>query len=187
MKTILVTALLLTTIILISGCTSTAETARYSIDSLPDNIEPANEGQLTPEGNSVGNKAPDFNLTATDGRMIRLSELTAQGKPVVLYFMTTWCPYCKEEYKNIEDAYKDNVEFISVGMDLNENNEMLEKYRTANGRPGSFAMGNVDMLKDYSVLYTTTKYVISREGVILYKSSGVLSADNWKVIFDSLQ
>src|SRR3989338_3117749 len=134
MKTILVTALLLTTIILISGCTSTAETARYSIDSLPDNIEPANEGQLTPEGNSVGNKAPDFNLTATDGRIVRLNDLTMQRKPVVLYFMTTWCPYCKEEYANIEEAFpsSDNVEFISVGMDLNENNDMLEKYRIAN-------------------------------------------------------
>ena len=42
-------------------------------------------------GNRVGNLAPDFTLTEiSTGQPVRLAELTAQGRPVVLYFFTTW-------------------------------------------------------------------------------------------------
>lgn len=186
---IILPALLLISVLFISGCTSQSIAAKYAAGSLPANIEPTNEGQLTPEGSSVGNKAPDFNLTTTDGRTIRLSELTKEKKPVVLYFMATWCPYCKQEYDEIEKVFPKfgGAEFISVSIDLNENAEALEKYRTSYNRPGLFAPGNEAILKDYNVIYTTTKYVISKDGVILYKGSGVLTSDNWKIIFDSLQ
>ena len=42
-------------------------------------------------GSRVGNMAPDFTLTEiSTGQPVRLAELTAQGRPVVLYFFTTW-------------------------------------------------------------------------------------------------
>lgn len=174
--------LLLLSVALISGCTSTAQ---YTKDNLPEGVEPTGEHST---GIVVGDRAPDFTLTATDGRTLKLGELIAQRKPVVLYFMTTWCPYCKEEYEEIEQVFPaKGVEFISVSMDLKEDAALLEKYRTNNNRPGTFAPGNEAILRDYSVLYTTTKYVISRDGTMLYKSSGVLSAENWKIIFDSVR
>lgn len=42
-------------------------------------------------GNRVGDLAPDFTLTevSTD-QPVQLAELTGQGRPVVLYFFTTW-------------------------------------------------------------------------------------------------
>ena len=154
MKTILL-ALLIVSIIFISGCT--------------------NEQQLTPTGNNVGDKAPDFTLTATDGRTLKLSELTVQKKPVVLYFMATWCPFCKEEYGEISKAYQQyayKVDLVSVSIDLNENTAVLEKYPMDNNRPGIFAPGNEGILKSYNVLYTTTKYAIDKNGVIVYKRVG---------------
>ena len=173
-------AILIVSIILISGCTSTAT---YTADNIPEGVQPTGEH---PVGNSAGDRAPDFTLTSTGGQNLSLSSLS--GKPVVLYFMTTWCPYCKEEYKEIEKVFpaNNNIQFISVSLDLNEDAAMLENYRTVNNRPGIFAPGNEQILRDYNVIYTTTKYVISGDGVILYKSSGVLSSDNWKIIFDSV-
>ena len=42
-------------------------------------------------GNRVGNMAPDFTLTeVSTGQPVQLAELTAQGRPVVLYFFATW-------------------------------------------------------------------------------------------------
>jgi len=40
----------------------------------------------------VGKPAPDFEFTTLDGRTFRLSEF--RGKPVMLWFITTWCPSC---------------------------------------------------------------------------------------------
>ena len=176
-------ALLVALIILISGCTSQTTQGKYSPVNLPPGV-PATGN--TPLGSSVGDKAPDFTLTATDGRVLNLSQL--KGKTVVLYFMATWCPFCKEEYGEIIKAFPayGNTEFISVSIDMNENAQTLDSYRKQYNRPGLFAPGNAEILNDYNVIYTTTKYVISKDGVILYKGSGVLSSDNWKIIFDAL-
>ena len=42
-------------------------------------------------GNRVGDLAPDFTLTEmSTGQSVQLAELTGQGRPVVVYFFTTW-------------------------------------------------------------------------------------------------
>ena len=42
-------------------------------------------------GNQVGDLAPDFTLTELSvDQTVQLAELTGQGRPVVLYFFTTW-------------------------------------------------------------------------------------------------
>jgi peroxiredoxin len=43
----------------------------------------------------VGGPAPDFDLPTLDGGRLRLSDFT--GRPVILYFWTTWCTICKRE------------------------------------------------------------------------------------------
>ena len=181
----LLPTILIVSVILIAGCTSqTQSSGGYS--SL-QNVPATNEGQLAPPGNAVGDKAPDFNLTTTDGRTLRLSEL--KGKPVVLYFMATWCPFCKEEYGEISKAYPQygyKVDLVSVSLDLNENAAVLEKYRVDNNRPGMFAPGNQHVLENYNVLYTTTKYAIGKNGVIVYKRVGEMDAGSWKTMLEAL-
>ena len=42
-------------------------------------------------GNRVGERAPDFTLTEiSTGQPVQLAQLTEQGRPVVIYFFTTW-------------------------------------------------------------------------------------------------
>ena len=51
-----------------------------------------------------GNKAPDFELTATGGKSIRLSEL--RGRPVVVYFYPKDnTPGCTAEGQDFRDLY----------------------------------------------------------------------------------
>ncbi len=45
----------------------------------------------TKGGNQVGDIAHDFTLTeVSTGQSVRLAELTEQGRPVIVYFFTTW-------------------------------------------------------------------------------------------------
>ena len=43
-----------------------------------------------PLGPDVGNRAPDFTVTAVNGETYTLSEVNASGKAVILYFFATW-------------------------------------------------------------------------------------------------
>ena len=52
---------------------------------------PVSDGSPSLEvGNKVGQRAPEFTLTFSDAEPVTLASLREQGKPVVLYFFTTW-------------------------------------------------------------------------------------------------
>lgn len=50
--------------------------------------------------------APDFTLKDVQGKIFRLS--AQRGKPVLIFFGTTWCPGCRAEipkYKKVHETY----------------------------------------------------------------------------------
>lgn len=73
----------------------------------------------------VGDMAPDFEMTLTDGSKVKLSEL--RGSVVMLQFTASWCGVCRKEMPHIEkdiwQAYKDKgLKLYGVDRD-----EPLEK------------------------------------------------------------
>lgn len=154
--------------------------------------------QIHVQGQAVGSKvglnqgdfAPDFNVKTVDGKTIKLSELTSQGKPVVLYFMATWCPNCRNDLgalRGVYDKYKDDVEFVAVGIDLKESPNLLASYKSQMGLINiEIAPGSRKILSDYSVSYTTTKYGIDRNGRIAFRAIGTVDTNAWEQIFQGL-
>lgn len=63
----------------------------------------------------VGDMAPDFEMTLTDGTQVKLSSL--RGKVVMLQFTASWCGVCRKEMpfieKDIWQKHKDNSKFAS--------------------------------------------------------------------------
>lgn len=148
-------------------------------------------GQVTAQasetGNRIGDIAPDFTVTTTDGKTIKLSEL--RGKPVMLYFFATWCPFCFRDLtaaKDVYPEYKDKVAFVAVDLDVNENAQLIGSYKKRNGFLGDFAPGTRKILLDYSITSTTSKYLISKDGIIVFKSSGEVSKETWRKLFSAL-
>ncbi len=70
----------------------------------------------------VGEMAPDFTITLTDGKQVTLSEL--RGKVVMLQFTASWCGVCRKEMPFIEKdiwlKHKDNSDFALIGIDRDE-------------------------------------------------------------------
>ena len=69
----------------------------------------------------VGQVAPDFTLTTTDGKIFKLSE--NRGKVVMLQFTASWCSVCRKEMPHIEkDIWLRNKEkeFVLLGLDRDE-------------------------------------------------------------------
>jgi len=48
----------------------------------------------------IGEAVADFELTDTSGDTVRLSD--HRGRPVLIFFTTTWCPYCSAEAPFLE-------------------------------------------------------------------------------------
>ena len=61
----------------------------------------------------VGEMAPNFTITLTDGKKVTLSEL--RGKVVMLQFTASWCGVCRKEM-----PFKDNSAFALIGIDRDE-------------------------------------------------------------------
>ena len=62
-------------------------------------------------------KAPDFYVYNDKGEKVDFSDFI--GKPVIINFWTTWCPYCVDEMADFNEAYmkyKDDVHFLMVNQ-----------------------------------------------------------------------
>lgn len=68
-----------------------------------------------------GDKAPDFQVTLSDGRSARLSDL--KGKYVLLQFWGSWCGPCRAENPALADIYRayggKGFEIFSIGIEQN--------------------------------------------------------------------
>lgn len=83
----------------------------------------------------VGEMAPDFTITLTDGKQVGLSSL--RGKVVMLQFTASWCGVCRKEMPFIEkDIWlknKNNPDFALIGIDRDEPLEKVLAFAKSTG------------------------------------------------------
>ena len=77
---------------------------------------------------AVGDKAPDFDLTADDGSGLSLSDYA--GKYVLLNFWATWCPPCVEEIPSL-NALHDQLSdggLVVLGVSVDEDKGEYDRF-----------------------------------------------------------
>lgn len=142
-------------------------------------------------GPQPGDQAPDFSVTTTDGRTLSLQDITQRRKPVVLYFFATWCPTCVldlRQAKQVYPNYADRIEFVAIDLDTEEDAQTIDAFVQQHGFGSlkNFAPANEKTLVDYRITQTSTKYIINRDGIVVFSHSGATNTDGWKKIFESL-
>ena len=77
----------------------------------------------------VGDMAPDFEMTLSNGDNVILSSL--RGKVVMLQFTASWCGVCRKEMPHIEkeiwNKHRTNPDFVLDGVDREEPIEKVEE------------------------------------------------------------
>ena len=144
----------------------------------PDTDAPDTPADTAPEKNP--NQALDFTVQDWEGNMVKLSDFF--GKPIVLNFWASWCPPCKAELPDFDDAckkYDGEVVFLMVNMTDNqmETVEVAKDFIKTYGYdfPVYFDV-DYEAAMVYGVRSIPQTYFINAEGEAVATATGMISA-----------
>jgi cytochrome c biogenesis protein CcmG/thiol:disulfide interchange protein DsbE len=145
-----------------------------------------NEGEEGTGAASLNREAPDFALNLFDGGTFTLSE--NRGQPVVMNIWASWCESCRQEAADMERGWRSfrdqGVIFVGVNvMDSRGGAEaFLEQFDITypNGPDES------DIYFRYGVTGTPETFFIDRDGVIVQKFVGALTAEQLAASVEAL-
>lgn len=126
----------------------------------------------------VGDEAIDFELEALNGDVHRLSDYT--GKPIVLYFFTTWCSSCKSqtpEMLDFREEFGDDVEVLTIVR--SESKRAVEKYMDESGHTDHLYLFdfNTEVSDSYGVVGQPETIIIDEDGIVADHIVGPLTKD----------
>lgn len=120
----------------------------------------------------LGDVAPDFTCTLTDGKSVTLSDL--RGKVVMLQFTASWCGVCRKEMPFIEKdiwlKHKDNPDFVLIGIDRDEPVETVVAFGKQTGVTYPLALDpGADIFAKYAEREAgiTRNVLVDRDGKIV--------------------
>ena len=125
--------------------------------------------------NQPGQKCIDFTVKGHDGKEIRLSDLLAKNKLVLIDFWASWCGACRATMPHLKDIYpeykKKGVEFFSVSLDDKEEDwKKAFKEEALSWIDGSNLLGWKDpVAKQYAITGIPFKILIGKDGIIVDK------------------
>ena len=138
------------------------------------------QGTAPPEGVEVGDRAPDFTLTGVDGARVSLTSLL--GKPIMINFWTTLCPYCVEEMHNIQSFYNSHghdIEVLGVNLtNADQGTAGVKNFLIVNHYTYPIALDVDGKVGDlYLIRNIPTTLFIDTHGVIRFKYIGPMSPE----------
>ena len=178
------TALVLTLMLLISGCAAAEQPAASPAAEPVQTAEPAAaetasaNTAATPAPWSMNDKGMPFLLFDTEGSPMTFADL--KGKVVYLNFFTTWCYYCKVEMPELfklHQTYGDGLEVVLIHVPSDDTEEAAVQYLKDNG------FDSMRMVEDKDFLLTTMyqlegfplSVVIDKNGYLAWYQPGAMT------------
>jgi len=123
--------------------------------------------------NASTKNATNFSLQDLKGRFVTL-ENYRDKQSVALFFWTTWCPFCRQELKAINDMYpqlrKEGLEVLAI--DVGESLQIVERFLQ---KYALFLPVILDkdtyVAKDYQVMGVPTVILVNKKGSIVYEGN----------------
>lgn len=142
----------------------------FFLMSTPPSNATSSQTQITTDNN----KAPDFTLTTTDGKTLKLSDF--KGKGVIVNFWATWCPPCRAEIPDMVELQREyeSKGFSFIGIAVSDDEEKVKafvasqkmNYPVAMGTKG-IAMSYGKFTKEGAIRGIPTSFVINGKGEIV--------------------
>ena len=121
---------------------------------------------------SVGEVAPDFEVTTQDGNVLRLSQFRGR-KPVYVVFWNTWCSYCIKKtprYQKLQQQFGDKIEIIAINTSWSDSAEEMRRFEEHYQIQYSTAFDTGELVTDrYRVSTVPTEFIVDVNGIIRYR------------------
>jgi peroxiredoxin Q/BCP len=130
----------------------------------------------------VGDRAPDFELPAADGRRVRLSDFLGKKNVVLFFYPKDETAGCTIEACTFRDAYEDFVdvgaEVIGISADsLDSHNRFAGRHRLPFillSDPKGLVGAKYDVRKALGIFPGRVTFLIDREGIVRHVTDGRL-------------
>ena len=126
----------------------------------------------------VGNEAPNFTITDTEGNAFNLSDFENK-KVVVLEFMNMGCGSCHNFEENVLKSYCNNttmpedVKVISITQTEDESKDKLNE--RAEDKNWAYALGSEQMTDTFGADRSPSIVIIDKDGIITFSESGTMT------------
>ncbi len=121
----------------------------------------------------------DFTVLNYDGKEIQLSEYL--GKPIIINFWATWCPYCVAEmglFNDMYEKYGEEIQFLMINS-TDDQRETMEKAKAYVEEEGFTFPVFFDTMGEATYAYEAnslpTSVFINKDGFIVAYQPGKLS------------
>ena len=129
----------------------------------------------------LGDVMYDFEVTTPAGETIKLSDMLAEKKMVLLNFWYTGCSWCVTEFPFMEEAYqmyKDDVGIIALDP-MGETNDAIAAFPASQGLELTFPMAACPYAwaaNAFGVTGYPTSVIVDRYGVICVIEAGAITS-----------
>ena len=132
--------------------------------------------QFSIAGLETGSQAPEFELEAADGTIVRLADY--RGEVVLINFWATWCVPCRTEMPLLQatfESFKDQG-FMVLGIDFDEPADLVASFGEELGLTFPLLLDPGGKIQQqYKVRGYPTTVVLDREGRIRSYHIGILT------------
>jgi len=137
----------------------------------------SNDGSSANANAAAGRpRAPDFELEALNGGLIRLSDL--QGKVVLIDFWATWCGPCRMQIPHLKQLYADwNGRGLEIlGLSVDEREDVVRAFINNTGIEYPTCMSTAEVVRNFGSFQSIpTAFLIDRQGNIAMQYTGLQS------------
>lgn len=134
-----------------------------------------------------GAQIPEVIIKDLSERPFNTSEISNDGKPIIINFWATWCSPCKRELENIAALYDDWVEetgvkLIAVSIDDVRNVAKVEPFINGKGWDYEILLDmNGDFKRAMSVNGIPHTFLVDSKGMIVWQNNNYTEGGEYEL------